>query len=106
MANLSATEEPFRYPDGSTISFEGFSETETDYYAEAGVLCVGEYVITEGFRNLLKTLNGGEKAVVLQGPKGVGKSAALGALTVVSRLLTVLFSVCGRQWFQRYLSEK
>ena len=53
-----------------------------------------------------ETLNDGEKVVVIQGPKGVGKSVSLGALTVVSRLPTILFSVCGSTWFQSYLSEK
>ena len=105
METSSAAAEPFRYCDGSTISFDGLSDIEKNYYSEVGVLCVGEYVITDGFLNLLKTLNGGKKVIVIQGPKGVGKSVALGAVTVVSRLPTILFSVCGSRWFQSYLSE-
>ena len=74
METSSAAAEPFfRCCDASTISFDGLSDTEKNYYSEVGVLCDGEYVITEGFLNLLKTLNDGKKVVVIQGLKALAK---------------------------------
>ena len=40
-------------------------------------------MITDQFKNLLTILNSGKRVVVLLGPKCVGKSVNLGALTVV-----------------------
>lgn len=95
----------FTSPVSDTIPLaEMIGKEELLYYANVGVFCE-KYLVTNQFKNLLATLNNGERMVVLKGPKGVGKSATLGALTAVSQLPTFLCGVkCseGRIW-QRYL---
>ena len=81
--------------DSTTISMSNVGHAQAWYYAVAGVYCKN-FVVTEQYRNLVKVLN--EKKdpgvrAVLQGSKGVGKSATLGVLASVAKLPTLLFSL-------------
>ena len=82
----------FTCPVSATISLKNLGKEEKLYYASVGVFCE-DYVITKQFKKLLTTLTSGERVVVLRGPKGVGKSVTLGALTAISQLPTFLCAV-------------
>ena len=101
-----ATNELFTCPESATISLTHIEKEEKLYYAHVGVFCE-KYVITKHFKNLLTTLNSGHRVVVLRGPKGVGKSATLGALTAISHFPTFLCAVKSSQgWiWQQYLKK-
>ena len=53
------------------------------YYADGGYN--GPFVVTEQFKDLLRTLDEGKKRrLLLAGPKGVGKTASLFAVSILS----------------------
>ena len=89
----------FKLQDGtSSLSLKSmFSYEERCYLGLAGIYC-NTFVITETFRGLLKTLNDNvhrKMMYVFKGPKGVGKSAALGALAALCTWPTVVYSLRG-----------
>ena len=42
-------------------------------------------MVTKGFKGAIDMLNNGQKEIVIQGPKGVGKSMALCAIAFLSK---------------------
>ena len=74
----------------------GSTDVESRYFELAGVRGTqGKFIVTQQFKDLKSLLIGARsnETVVLNGPKGVGKSATLGALATLCRRPCILFSL-------------
>ena len=69
--------------DRTSIPFNSIDSNVRRYYADGGYN--GPFVVTEQFKDLLRTLDEGKKRrLLLAGPKGVGKTASLFAVSILS----------------------
>ncbi len=63
--------------------FEGFSEIERVHFKSSLCIEVNKFVVTNKFKKLIENLNSGVENIAIGGPKGVGKSMALGAIATL-----------------------
>ena len=84
------------FGDSATLNI-GLTESERRYFQIAGVGGTdGRFIVTQQFKDLASQLNGAQishETLVLKGPKGVGKSATLGALATLCRRPCILYSI-------------
>ena len=74
----------------------GSTDIERRYFELGGVRGTqGKFIVTKQFKDLKSLLNGAgsNETLVLNGPKGVGKSATLGALATLCTRPCILFSL-------------
>ena len=97
----------FHVPDVGEVLTLMFGPCAEIYFAELGLLSHRQYVVTEQLVNVLKGFNTGTfTRLVLKGPKGVGKSAALVALARLCQKPCIIYSPEGYTVaFLRYLEE-
>ena len=97
----------FRVPDAGEVLTLMFEPCAEIYLSELGLLSHRQYVVTEQLVNVLKGFNTGTfTRLVLKGPKGVGKSAALVALAQLCQKPCIIYSPEGHTGsFMDYLEE-
>jgi hypothetical protein len=90
--------------------YEGFSPNVTKHYRRyLQDLTVKKFVVTEGFSKLCTAVKSKESRISIGGPKGVGKSLALGAIaTLCNKLKRPCFlwapDIEMNSWFIDYVS--
>ena len=65
------------------------------------------YIITEEFKSICEGLDSGDKVVTIHGPRGVGKSMALGAIATLcyKQRPCILWSPIAHKEFQSYVGD-
>lgn len=71
-----------RVPD-RIIKLAGLTEEELQLMADVFFITKRMFVVTEGFKALVQSLNSGRCLINIKGSKGVGKTMALFALAVL-----------------------
>lgn len=69
--------------DRTVISLRTLSRLERLVFSISLDLQDNDFVVTKGFREVIKKLNHGGRHINIKGPKGVGKSLSLCAIAVL-----------------------
>ena len=97
----------FRVPDAGEVLTLMFEPCAEIYLSQSYLLAHRQYVVTEQLVDVLKGFNTGTfTKLVLKGPEGVGKSAALVALAQLCQKPCIIYSPEGyTSAFLSYLEE-
>ena len=108
LSSVAADPSPFFHvPDVGEVLQLMFEPLAEIYLSQSRLLSNRQYVVTEQLVNVLKGFNTGTfTRLVLKGPKGVGKSAALVALAQLCQKPCIIYSPEGyTSAFLSYLEE-